>query len=309
MEQPLVSIVVISYNQAQYIIQNLDSLKSQTYTNWELIVADDASPDASVEVFKNWLHENNVSAKEIFHTKNTGLATVLNEAVKICSGEYVKFIAADDYLHPECLEKSVHCLEEKGKEYAMVFTDTFSVDENSEPLPDFADFNASGQIPPAEFHEMLIKSNRIGAPTVLMRTNVVKETGEYDAKFIVEDYQRWLKISETYFIAYVPQKLTYYRIHPGNTTKSKADRILAEDRMLQMMYDHKGTVKNMINHYMQDNYVTKNEMYVDLLQIYSSYPFRKKTLAFCINNKIPTILFKIIYSLSLRLKFQLPTLM
>lgn len=307
MEQPLVSVVVISYNQAQYIIQNLDSLKSQIYTNWELIVADDASPDHSVEVFKNWLLENKVSAEEIFHTQNTGLATVLNEAIKICSGKYVKFIAADDYMHPECLEKAVRCLEEKGKEYGMVFTDAFCVDENNHPLPDFADFNSIQTIAPSEMHETLIKGNRIGAPTVLMRTDVVKQTGKYNAEFLVEDYQRWLMISDKYFIAYIPEKLTYYRIHPGNISKAKATRILAEDRMLQMMFDKKGSVKDMINHYAQDNYVTNRKIYLDLLEVYSNYPFRKKILVFCIKYNIPSIIYKLFYSLSLRLKFQFPS--
>ena len=303
MAYPLVSVVVISYNQAQYIIQNLDSLKSQTYTNWELIVADDASPDDSVTIFKKWLQENNIQAKEIFHSKNTGLATVLNEAIELCSGEYVKLIAADDYLHPECLEKSVRCLEEMGKEYGMVSTDTFCIDENSHPLPDFTDFNSLRNVPPSELHETLIKGNRIAAPTVLMRTSVVKETGKYKSEFLVEDYQRWLLISEKYFIAYIPEKLTYYRIHSGNISKAKADRILAEDRMLQMIFDKRGVVKDVINHYMQDYYVTKKEISVDLLKIYSSYPFRKKVLTICINNKIPILFFKIYYSLSLRLDF------
>lgn len=50
----------------------------------------------------------------------------------MCSG--VKFIVADDFLHPDCLVKSVHCLEEKGKEYGTVFTDTFCVDEDGTQL-------------------------------------------------------------------------------------------------------------------------------------------------------------------------------
>lgn len=302
MDQPLVSVVVISYNQAHFINQMLDSLKSQTYSNWQLIVADDASQDNSVEVFKNWLHENKVSAKEIFHTKNTGLATVLNEAIKLCNGEYVKFIAADDYLHPECLEKSVECLEEKGKEYGMVHTDTFCVDENSNFLPDFADFNVSGIVPPSEFRKLLLINNRISAPTALMRTEVVKETGEYHSKFLVEDYQRWLMISEKHLIAYIPQKLTYYRWHPNNISKSTVDRRIEEDRMLRMMFDHKGVVKDLINHYMQDRYIAKIKNSRQLLETYLKYPFRKKTLSFFIEHNIPPFVFKILYSLSLRLK-------
>lgn len=308
MDQPLVSVVVISYNQAHFINQMLDSLKSQTYSNWQLIVADDASQDNSVEVFKNWLHENKVSAKEIFHTKNTGLATVLNEAITLCNGEYVKFIAADDYLHPECLEKSVQCLEEKGKEYGMVHTDTFCVDENSNFLPDFADFNVSGIVPPLEFRELLLINNRISAPTALMRTDVVKETGEYHSKFLVEDYQRWLKISEKYFIAYIPEKLTYYRWHPNNISKSTVDRRIEEDRMLQMMFDHKGVAKDCVNDFLHFSYVWKKPIPNDLWQLYLQYPFHNKTLKFCIQYNIPPIIFKILFSLSLRLKMQLPVL-
>ena len=56
---PLVTIVVISYNQSKYIKENLDSIKAQTYLNIELIVADDASPDNSVEIFESWLKHNN----------------------------------------------------------------------------------------------------------------------------------------------------------------------------------------------------------------------------------------------------------
>ncbi|QDP85811.1 glycosyltransferase [Chryseobacterium sp. SNU WT5] len=305
MGDPLVSVVVVSYNQAQFIVQNLDSLKSQTYTNWELIVADDASLDNSVIVFKNWLRENNISAKEIFHTKNTGLATVLNEAVKICLGQYVKFIAADDFMHPECLEKSVRCLEEKGKEYGMVFTDTFCVDENSQPLPDIADYNKLGNIPPEEFKKELIEGNRIAALTVLMRTSVVKETGEYDSKFIIEDYYRWLKISAKYLIAYIPEKLAYYRLHGENISKTKAERISTECLMLQLMFDHTGILKDRINNFFTDHYILKKDISKELLRHYNNYPFGMKILKFSISNNVPTFVFKIIYSISRRMNLKL----
>ena len=305
MEHPLVSVVVVSYNQAQYIVQNLDAIKSQTYSNWELIVADDASPDDSVPVFKKWLQENNISAKEIFHPKNTGLATVLNEAVELCSGEYVKFIAADDYLHPECLEKSVRCLEEKGKEYGMVFTNTFCVDENSLFLRDIADYNRLGNIPPEEFRKELIKGNRIAALTVLMRTSVVKETGKYDARFVIEDYFRWLKINEKYLIAYVPEKLTYYRLHDENISKTKAERIATECVTIQLMFDHHGILKDMVNHFLIDHYILKKEIPNELLHNFNTYPFGMKLLKFCIKKNVPTFVFRTIYSLSRRMNIKL----
>lgn len=307
MAEPLVSVVVVSYNQAKFIRQMLDSLKSQTYTNWELIVADDASTDDSVAIFKNWLHENKVSAKEIFHAKNTGLATVLNEAIELCTGEYVKLIAADDYLHSECLEKSVRCLEEKGEKYGMVFTDTYCVDEKNQSQTDIADYNKLGNIPSDEFRKELIKGNRIAALTVLMRTSVVKETGKYDSTLIVEDYYRWLKINENYLIAYLPEKLTFYRLHDNNISRTKRDRIERETLTLQMKFDRHGIAKNVINHYFIDNYVLNKGIAQEMLTQYDHYPFGISTLKICMKYKIPAIAFKIIYSISRRTHFKYST--
>ena len=297
MRQPLVSIVVVSYNQGKYIKEILDSVKAQTYTNWELIVADDASPDNSVEEFKNWLTINNVDAKEIFHTKNTGLATVLNEAIEICAGKYVKLIAADDFMHPECLEKSVNSLEEKGEEYGMVFTDTYCIDENSNLRPDFADYNKLGNIPAEDFRKELIKGNRIAALTVMMLANVIKETGKYDSKFIVEDYYRWLKINEKYLIAYIPEKLCYYRWHDSNISKTKADLIDFEAHMLQIMFDHKGEVAEKINRFIAKNYYAKKKIPIELLNLYSTYPYKIKRLYWSIKNNIPLNIYRIINKL------------
>ena len=292
MEQPLVSILVVSYHQGKYIKENLDSLKAQTYTNWELIVADDASPDDSVLQFKNWLKENNVNAKELFHNKNTGLATILNEAIEICNGKYVKLIAADDFMHPECLEKSVNSLEEKGEEYGMVFTDTYCIDENSNPLPDFADYNKLGNIPAEDFRKELLRGNRIAALTVMMPLKVIKETGKYDSKFLVEDYYRWLKINEKYLIAYIPEKLSYYRWHDNNISKTKAERIEAETMMIQMMFDSDGILRKKINQTMSEKYLSNQKISADLLSIYKKYAYHIKRLKYCIQFNIPPIIYR-----------------
>lgn len=292
MEQPLVSILVVSYHQGKYIKENLDSLKAQTYTNWELIVADDASPDDSVLQFKNWLKDNNVNAKELFHNKNTGLATILNEAIEICNGKYVKLIAADDFMHPECLEKSVNSLEEKGEEYGMVFTDTYCIDENSNPLPDFADYNKLGNIPAEDFRKELLRGNRIAALTVMMPLKVIKETGKYDSKFLVEDYYRWLKINEKYLIAYIPEKLSYYRWHDNNISKTKAERIEAETMMIQMMFDSDGILRKKINQTMSEKYLSNQKISADLLSIYKKYAYHIKRLKYCIQFNIPPIIYR-----------------
>lgn len=293
MTKPLVSIVITSYNQGKYINQILNSLKVQTYPNWELIVADDASPDDSVTVFENWLENNQISAKRIFHSKNTGLPTVLNEAIELCEGKYVKLIAADDYMHPECLEKSVNCLEKKGSDFGMAFTDTYFVDENNNFSTPLADYNELGNVGPEIFRKELLKRNRIAALTVLMRTDVVKETGKYDSKFIIEDYYRWLKINEKYLIAYIPEKLTYYRWHDSNISKIKSDRIEIETKLLQLMFTKSRTLKSKVNLFLLSRFFHQKNLKDEMFIINRNRPFTFNQILFYLKYQLPLIGFKL----------------
>ena len=291
---PLVTIVVISYNQGKYIQENLDSIKMQTYPNIELIVGDDASVDNSVEVFESWIKENNYPvAIKNYHTKNTGLATMLNECIEKAQGKYIKLIAADDFLHPEAIEKCVNKLEELGEEYGMVFTDTFFIDEKSNCIEDIANYNELGNISPEEFKNSLLHGNKIAALTVVMKTKVLRETGPYDSKFIVEDYYRWLKISTKYYIGYIAEKLAYYRLHVNNISKLKQEKIEEESLILRMMFDKNGVYKQWIGSKIQNLYLT-NSLSQELKNQYYSYPYKIIRLHWALKYNFPKSIYKII---------------
>ncbi len=289
---PLVTIVVISYNQSQYINENLDSIKNQTYPNIQLIVADDASKDNSVEKFNLWLKNNDFQAHTNFHQKNTGLATVLNECIELASGKYIKMIAADDFLHPESIEKCVQKLEILGDEYGMVFTDTYVIDVNSEIISDVADYNTLGNVSPEYFRESLIKGNRIAALSVLLRLDVLKETGKYDSNFLVEDYYRWLLVNEKYYIGYIAEKLAYYRMHDTNISISKREQIKREDILLKLIFDKKGSVKKNINYYLFTQYLNNRKIDKKLLEAFLKYPYKSKRLAILLRLHIPAEFYK-----------------
>ncbi|MFV0178234.1 glycosyltransferase family 2 protein [Empedobacter falsenii] len=291
---PLVTIVVISYNQSKYINENLDSIKNQSYPNIELIVADDASTDNSVEIFDSWLKDNNYSAKKNYHTKNTGLATVLNECVELATGKYIKLIAADDFLHPKAIEKCVQKLEELGDEYGMVFTNTNTIDDNSEIINIDADYNIDSEINPYVLKKELLKKNIISALSVVMSLDVLKVTGDYNSSLLVEDYYRWLKINENYLIAYIPDKLAFYRYHENNITKLKKDRIIKEDIYLKILYDKDGDIKNIINGYFLDRYINKKNIDRDIIEQYNNYSFKIKRLSIAIKYNIPLYAYKMI---------------
>jgi alpha-1,3-rhamnosyltransferase len=291
---PLVSVVVVSYNHSRYIKENLDSIRKQTYSNVELIIADDASQDNSVEIIENWLKENNLSAKKNFHKVNTGLATVLNECTEMATGKYIKLIAADDYLHQNYLDKTVSKLEELGDEYGMVFTDTFAFDDLANKITDFVDYNLLYGGDALQFRKKILEYNKIAALTVLMRTSVLIETGPYESKYIVEDYHRWLMINEIYLIAYVPEKLSFYRFHANNISSKEATRIKEEALELQMLFDKEGIYRVRILHSLAQIYALKREITPHLFNIYNSYIGKSNLLIKIIRYKFPVKIYYIL---------------
>lgn len=293
MEQPLVSIIIVSYNHGKFLKENLDSIKAQTYPNIQLIVADDASMDNSVQVFEEWLKENNYPATKNFHKKNTGLATTLNECIEHVKGKYVKMIAADDYLHPESIEKCVEELERLGEEYGMVFTDTWTINEKSEITNDITDYNVNKNLTKEQFREKLLEGNRIAALTVLMRKTAVKNTGDYPTDLFIEDYYRWLKINEQYWIAYLPDKLSYYRLHSSNISKIRADKILEEEIMMKLLFDKTGAMKTKIENFIVRKYYQK-KISKKIEELYTVYKYRDRILNFCIIFNLPFLIYRIL---------------
>lgn len=109
-ENPLVSICVISYNSSTFVLETLESAKTQTYQNIELIVSDDGSTDNTIELCKNWLAQNKerfVRTELITVEKNTGIPANCNRALKAANGEWIKLIAADDILMDNCISDNV----------------------------------------------------------------------------------------------------------------------------------------------------------------------------------------------------------
>jgi alpha-1,3-rhamnosyltransferase len=98
---PLVSIVVITYNSAKYIMETLESIKEQTYQAIELIISDDCSTDNTVELCSQWVEENKkwfVNTKIVVSEKNAGVAPNLNRGITASIGEWIKLVAGDDLL-------------------------------------------------------------------------------------------------------------------------------------------------------------------------------------------------------------------
>lgn len=105
LQEPLISVVIPVYNRLKYLGQAIDSVVSQTCTNWELIIADDASDSATRDFLNKYKTDERI--KIYFGCKNIGLFSNLNRAINYSNGSYIIVLCTDDFLSHDCLENSL----------------------------------------------------------------------------------------------------------------------------------------------------------------------------------------------------------
>ena len=126
METPLISIVMVNYNQEDYLKESIDSVIAQTYQNWELIIVDDGSTDASVEIIKSY---EDSRIRPIFLKKNRHICYATNLGLSHICGEYVARLDSDDVWCEKKLEKQMNFFENHPKA-EVCFTKLDLIDEN-----------------------------------------------------------------------------------------------------------------------------------------------------------------------------------
>ena len=215
-QQNLVSIIITSYNYGRFIRKTIESVISQTYPNWELIITDDASTDDSIEQIKKF---NDPRIKLLTSNKNQGACKNYQKAYKLCKGKYITSIDSDDFIAPEKIKKQVAIMEKENIDICGTYIN--QVDNNNnivEPNQNEAWFN--NQI---NLNEPInwIWSNHLCHSSVLMKKTVHDKGCLFDEDLIyTPDYDLWIKcLANNFKFHVIPEKLTYNRYHPDNITK------------------------------------------------------------------------------------------
>ncbi len=129
MVQGLVSIIMPSWNTAEYISETIESVMTQSYGNWELIIVDDASSDNTMEILRG-IEDDRI---RIFSNKNnSGAAVSRNKALREAQGEWIAFLDSDDIWMPDKLEKQISFMEANG--YKFSYTNYSEIDEEGNRL-------------------------------------------------------------------------------------------------------------------------------------------------------------------------------
>lgn len=201
MEEPLVSVPVITYNSSEYIIEGLESIKAQTYKNIELIISDDCSTDNTVELCREWLAKNKdrfVRTSLVTSEKNTGTAGNCNRAISYCHGEWIKMLAGDDLLLPDCIEKNIEYIT-KMPDAEVVFSNVqvFKV-KNEEKVIEKLYFTKEHELFFSLSNEnqlkMLLRNNILPAASSFIRTTLLKKYRYDETYFCLEDAPMWITL-------------------------------------------------------------------------------------------------------------------
>lgn len=130
---PLVSVIIISYQSRDYILETLDSVKAQSWENIELIVSDDASTDGTFQIVTDWLKDNQ---ERFIHTTilgsshNNGIPANCARGLSKAKGDWVKFIAADDILIETCIEDNIN-VAKHYTDVSFIISDLIEIDKDS----------------------------------------------------------------------------------------------------------------------------------------------------------------------------------
>lgn len=211
---PLVSVVTPVYNSAGYIEKTVDSVLSQTFDDWEMILVDDASTDNSAEIAGAFV-ERDSRIQLIRLSERSGAAVARNAAIEAAGGRYIAFLDGDDLWMPRKLEKQIAFMRRNG--YAFTCTNYEKIAENGESL---------GQVvkpPPVITYNDILKTCRIGCLTAVYDSQAV---GKVTMPLIRkrQDYGLWLRILRQGVVAHcLNETLAKYRVRRDSVSANKFD--------------------------------------------------------------------------------------
>ena len=216
--KPVVSVILPAYNSEQFLVEAIESVISQTYTDWELLILDDASPDDSGKIAKSYAKVD-PRIRLLENAENMGVAKTRNRGVANARGIWIAFLDSDDIWHSEKLELQLERAAQTGAQiiyssYAMVSEDL--TNKKVYMVPSTIDYAG------------MLRENVIGCSTVLAAANLMKEH-PFPTDIYHEDYALWLNLLRVgASVAGCTQVLVDWRVtHAG---RSFNKRIAAKHR-------------------------------------------------------------------------------
>lgn len=219
-----VSIVIPVYNAEKYLKESIESALNQTYKNIEIIAVDDGSSDNSLKILESFNDKIKIISK-----KNGGTASALNKGIKKMTGQWFKWLSADDVLYPNAIEELMKEVEKiKDKKNTILYTNYDIIDSNSNVIRQFIEPN-NNNLSSFDFNVILLDHYIGNGTTSLIHKSALDEYGQFDENIgFAEDYELWLRFCLLYNcrLYLVPKILAQYRVHGTQMTAKKMNKAL-----------------------------------------------------------------------------------
>jgi glycosyltransferase involved in cell wall biosynthesis len=207
--QPSVSAILVTYNRASLLDATIDSILSQTMADFELIIADDASPDRTQEVCQRWAASDS-RIRYQRRPENIGMPQNLNLGIFASTGRYVAILHDDDVYCPDLLREWKTCLDEHPKA-AFVFNAYRALNEQGQTRTVYRETLPRCSPGSILLESILFKRWRFDSPvwgTVMMRRSAFDHAGSFDQRYAYwADVDMWMRLAEEFDVCYIDEPL------------------------------------------------------------------------------------------------------
>lgn len=215
-QEPWVAVIVLAYRQVAYVDACLESLDAHGLEGMQVLLVDNASGDGTAERMQAWAEVHPETAL-LLNSENLGHCRAFNRALEQVRAPYVLDLAADDRLLPGGLSALVKALEDRP-EAVLAHGNALHIDEDGEPL---GYEHPLGEARPewcGKVWQALFGQRFICPPTVLFRTEALREVGGYDESLSFEDFDIWMRLLRRGEAVYVPELVCAYRQHGASVS-------------------------------------------------------------------------------------------
>jgi glycosyltransferase involved in cell wall biosynthesis len=216
-DNPLVTIICLSYNHEKFVVETLNSVVNQNYSPIELIIVDDCSLDTTKTIIEDWLLSH-PEVQFIANEINLGNTKSFNNALKITKGDYIIDLAADDLLVPNGISMQVNAFKNSSfKNLGIVYGNAEIINENSSFNSYYFPVDANGNVITKRktgdiYASVLSTGDSICSVSTLIKKTVFDFLGGYDETLGYEDLDSWIRASRVYEFDFIDAVLIKKRI-------------------------------------------------------------------------------------------------
>ncbi len=246
--KPDISVIMSVYNGETYLEEAIESVRKQTFQNWELIVINDCSTDSTANILAE-LAQKDERIKVHTNEVNLRLPTSLNKAISLSSGKYIARMDADDICLPDRLEKQYQFMEENSD--VALSSCRFMTVKNGV----YMSGGAGGRCDHQALKAMLLVANPILHPGVIAKAEVMKTFGYDTTLTCTEDLELWTRmVIGNQKIQILPECLLIYRLHDKQITSTTLERQHTE--VLKIQETYYGALLQKMDETMQEFYIS-----------------------------------------------------